>query len=105
MTFGVEAQEMAAGFARKASVLLGDARVGLTDTQLAVRFQEALRSRDIISTAKGIVMDRESLNEDDAFTNLLRESIKSGVSLLNRAQGFALSGGQTDLASERQDDA
>jgi anti-anti-sigma regulatory factor len=105
LTFGVEAQEMAAGFARKASVLLGDARVGLTDAQLAVRFQEALRSRDIISTAKGIVMERESLNEDDAFTNLLRQSIKSGVSLLNRAQGFALSGGQTDRASERQDDA
>jgi anti-anti-sigma regulatory factor len=103
-TFDAEAQEMAAAFARKASVILGDASAGITDAQLAVRFQEALRTRDIISTAKGIMMERESLNEDDAFTNLLRQSIRSGVSLLNRAQGFALSTGQTDLAPEDQGD-
>ncbi len=103
-TFDVRAQETAAGFARKASVILGDARASVTDAQLAVRFQEALRTRDVISTAKGIVMERESLNEDDAFTILLRQSIKSGQSLLNRAQGFALSTRQTDIASERQDD-
>lgn len=103
-TFDVRAQETAAGFARKASVILGDARASVTDAELAVRFQEALRTRDVISTAKGIVMERESLNEDDAFTILLRQSIKSGQSLLNRAQGFALSTRQTDIASERQDD-
>jgi anti-anti-sigma regulatory factor len=103
-TFDVMAQETAAGFARRASVVLGDARGGVTDAELAVRFQEALRTRDLISTAKGIVMERESLNEDDAFTNLLRQSIKSGVSLLNRAQGFALSTGHPDVASGRHDD-
>jgi anti-anti-sigma regulatory factor len=101
-TFDVEAQKTAAGFARKASVILGDARVGVTDAQLAVRFQEALRTRDIISTAKGIVMERESLNQDDAFTNLLRQSIKTGESLLTQAEAFALSTGQPNLASERQ---
>ena len=58
--FDVEAQQTAANFARKASVILGDARAGVTDAQLAVRFQDALRSRDIISTAKGIVMERET---------------------------------------------
>ena len=102
--FDVEAQKTAAGFARKASVILGDARVGVTDAQLAIRFQEALRCRDIISTAKGIVMERESLNQDDAFTQLLRQSIKTGVSLLTRAEGFAQSTEQIGYISEYRPD-
>ena len=100
--FDVEAQRTAAIFARKASVILGDARAGVTDAELAVRFHQTLRSRDIISTAKGIVMEREGLNEEDAFEKLLRQSIKSGVSLLTRAEGFALANGQRDHASESQ---
>jgi anti-anti-sigma regulatory factor len=100
--FDVEAQRTAAVFARKASVILGDARAGVTDAQLAIRFHHALRNRDIISTATGIVMEREDLNEDDAFESLLRQSIKSGVSLLTRAERYARTSGQPDLASERQ---
>jgi hypothetical protein len=49
-------------------------------------------------------MERDSLNEDDAFTKLLRQSIKSGVSLLTRAEGFALSTEQPGLAPERPSD-
>jgi anti-anti-sigma regulatory factor len=101
-TFDVEDQQVAAVYARKASVILTDARASVTDAQLAVRFQEALRSREIIATAKGIVMEREGLNEDDAFTNLLRQSIKSGVSLRNRAESFALSTGQPEIECEHQ---
>jgi anti-anti-sigma regulatory factor len=100
--FDVEAQETAAAFAHKASMILGDARAGVTDAQLAARFHQALRSRDVIATAKGIVMERESLNEADAFENLLRQSIQSGVSLLTRAEGFARSTGQQELATERR---
>jgi anti-anti-sigma factor len=99
-TFDVEAQQTAAAFARKASVILSDASADMTDAQLTVRFHEALRSRDLIATAKGIVMERESLNEDDAFTNLLRQSLQSGVSLLTRAEVFALSTGQAEHAPE-----
>jgi transcriptional regulator with GAF, ATPase, and Fis domain len=103
-TFDTEAQQTAAVFARRASEILGNARAGPTDAQLAARFQQALRSRDAISTAKGIVMERESLNQDDAFTNLLRQSIGSGVSLLTRAEAFALSTEQPRFAPERQPD-
>jgi ANTAR domain/GAF domain len=103
-TFDVEDQRAAAVYARKASVILTDARPSVTDAQFAVRFQEALRSREIIATAKGIVMERESLSEDDAFTNLLRQSMKSGVSLLNRAESFALSTGRPKIGCEHQRD-
>jgi anti-anti-sigma regulatory factor len=100
--FDQEDQQTAAVFARKASVILSDARAGATDAQLAHRFQEALHSREIIATAKGIVMERENLNEDDAFTNLLRQSIRNGVSLLNRAESFARSTGQSAIGSGQQ---
>jgi anti-anti-sigma regulatory factor len=102
--FDVEAQQTAEAFAYKASMILGDARAGVIDAQLAVRFQAALRNRDIIATAKGIVMERESLNEDDAFENLLRQSIKSGVSVLTRAEGFAQSTAQQENTAERRSD-
>jgi anti-anti-sigma regulatory factor len=102
--FDTEAQQTAASFAAKASSILGDARAGVTDAQLAARFHQALRNREIIATAKGIVMERESLDEDDAFENLLRQSIKSGVSLLTRAEAFARSTGQPELEREHQPD-
>jgi AmiR/NasT family two-component response regulator len=56
----------------------------------------------MISTAKGIVMERERLNENDAFTTLLRQSITAGVSLLTQAEEFAFSTEQPALRSERR---
>ena len=103
--FDVEAQQTAAGFARKASEILANAGAAATDMQMAVRFQEALRCRDAISRANGIVMERDGLNEDDAFTKLLRQSISSGVSLLTRAEALALSTGKPMSAPEPKPDA
>ena len=74
--FGVGAQRTARGFATQASMILRDADVGVADARLALRFQEVLRSRESVATARGMVMGRESPNEDDVFTNLLRHSIK-----------------------------
>jgi hypothetical protein len=89
--FDVKAQEAAAVFAGKASVILSDARAGVTDTQLGYRFQEALRSREIIAMAKGILMERERTSEGDAFNALLHHSLENGVSLLNGSKRFVLS--------------
>jgi anti-anti-sigma regulatory factor len=102
--FDVEAQQTAAAFAHKASMILSDARAGVTNAQLAARFHAALRNRELIATATGIVMEREGLNEDDAFENLLRQSIKSGVPLHTRAEGFAHSTAQQGFKSERPPD-
>jgi anti-anti-sigma factor len=85
-SFDVEAQETAAAFAQKASVILSDARAGVSDTQMAARFQEALRSREVIAVAKGVIMEREGIDEDDAFTALLRLSMYNGISLRRRAE-------------------
>jgi len=62
-SFEIKDQESAAVFAQQASVILSDARAGVSDTQMAIRFQEALRSREVISLAKGIIMEREGVDE------------------------------------------
>ncbi len=103
-TFEVRDQKAAAIFAEKASVILSDARAGVSDTQMAIRFQEALRSREIVSLAKGIIMERDGVDAEAAFNTLLHLSLADGVSLLQRATTMmhAALRPQIDSASEHQ---
>jgi anti-anti-sigma regulatory factor len=96
-TFDVEAQEAAAVFARKASIILSDARAGVTDTELDTRFQEALRSREIVAIAQGIIMERERVSQEDAFSVLLGHSLDKEVALLVGANEFIRSTVQPEL--------
>ncbi len=84
-TFEVKDQREAAAFAEKASVILSDAQAGVSDTQMAIRFQEALRSREVVSLAKGIIMEREGVDAVEAFSRLLQLSLAEGVPLLHHA--------------------
>jgi anti-anti-sigma factor len=77
-SFEIQDQEAAAVFAQKASVILSDARVGVSETQMALRYKEALLSRHTIALATGVIMEREGVDEDDAFTALLRLSLYQG---------------------------
>jgi ANTAR domain/GAF domain len=99
-TFDVKAQETAAVFAQKASVILSDARAGVSDSQMGFRFQEALRSREIISLAMGVIMEREGMDEEQAFAALLRLSLYSGVALRRRAEEMVLSARRPQLGPE-----
>jgi len=99
-TFDVKAQETAAVFAQKASAILSDARVGVSDTQMAIRFQDALRSREVISLAKGVIMEREGVDEDGAFSALLRLSLHHGAPLRGRAEAIVRSARQRELGPE-----
>jgi hypothetical protein len=99
-TFDVKAQETAAVFAQKASAILSDARVGVSDSQMAIRFQDALRRRDIVSLAKGVIMEREGVDEDGAFSALLRLSLHQGSPLRGWAEAIVRSAGQRELGPE-----
>jgi hypothetical protein len=85
-TFEIKDQETAAVFAEKASVILSDARANVTDTQMAARFKDALRSRDAITMAKGIAMERYGFDQDNAFAALLRLSLYRGQPLRELAE-------------------
>ena len=47
---------------------------------------EALRTRELISQAQGVIMQREGIGEDLAYTKLRRDSLENGRPLLDRAQ-------------------
>lgn len=99
-TFEVEDQESAAIFAEQASAILSDARADVSDTQMAIRFEEALRSRKVITLAEGILMEREGMDEEGAYTALLRLALYQGVPLRDRAEAMVLSAKQSQLEPE-----
>jgi anti-anti-sigma factor len=98
--FDAKAQAAAAVFAKKASVILSDAGAGASETQTAIRFQEALQSRRVITLAVGVIMEREGVDEDEAFADLLRLSLYDGETLRGRAAAMVRSSRQLALGSE-----
>jgi anti-anti-sigma regulatory factor len=99
-SFEVKDQESAAVFAQQASAILSDARAGVSDRQMAIRFQDALRSREVITLAKGIIMEREGIGEEGAFQSLLRLALAQGLPLRERAETMVVSARQLELGPE-----
>jgi anti-anti-sigma factor len=90
-TFTPKDQELAAMFATEASVILTSAGVDVSDDQLATRLFEALRMRQIIALAEGVIMERENVSEERAYSALREFSQKSGQPLRERAQDVVAS--------------
>jgi hypothetical protein len=78
-------------YSRTASIILCDANIDVSDRQMAIRFQEALRSREVLSLAKGIIMERQGINEEVAFNSLVRHSLREGTTLRSRAEAIVRS--------------
>ena len=91
LAFPTDDQRLAMKFATEVSAILTDAGIGATDDQRSERFQASLRSREIIAQAQGVLMEREGLTEEAAFTALRVHSQRSGVSLRARAQELTAS--------------
>jgi anti-anti-sigma factor len=102
--FDAKAQAAAAVFARKASVILSDAGAGVSDAQMAARFQEALRNRKDITLATGVLMERKGIGEEEAFADLLRVSLSHGEPLRDRAQVTVRSARRAEAGTERGSD-
>jgi anti-anti-sigma factor len=90
-TFTPKDQELAAMFATEASVILTSAGVDVSDDQLALRLFEALRMRQIIALAEGVIMERENVSEERAYSSLREFSQQSGQPLRERAQDVVAS--------------
>jgi anti-anti-sigma factor len=79
--FAADEQELAGVFAMQASNILTAAGADISDDQLATRVQGALRTREIIAEAQGIIMEREDIGENEAFDVMRRSSRSSGKPL------------------------
>ena len=83
--FGDDAHEIGALFAALAATALAAAQ---TEEGLNV----ALRSRDVIGQAKGILMERHRITDDQAFEMLKRASQRLNLRLAGVAEGVARTG-------------
>ena len=73
-------------FAEQAAVLLANALTLITATEMAKQLEQALASREIIGEAKGILMERESCDRDQAFDILRRASQRENRKLRDLAE-------------------
>jgi anti-anti-sigma factor len=100
LAFHAKDQAAAAVFAKKASVILSDAGAGVSDTQMALRYQEALVRRKTITLATGILMERYGVDEEAAFTDLLQLSLHRREPLREQAQAMVHSARRPALGPE-----
>lgn len=73
-------------FARQASIALHNAQIYTAARRLGDQLNEALKTRDIIGRAKGILMERERVSDEEAFEMLKRTSQNMNVKLRDLAQ-------------------
>jgi anti-anti-sigma factor len=89
--FGPHQQELAALFATQVSEILTDAGGAVTDTEIALRIASALRAREIIARAQGILMARQHLTADEAAASLHRAARTARMTVLDHASRIAAS--------------
>lgn len=83
--FAAKDQALASIFATQASAILRDAGAEVSDDQLASRLADALRTRQTIAQAQGVLMERHGVPEHDAYTQLRSFSQKTSRPLGQRA--------------------
>jgi len=92
LAFDVPARDIALMFASHASLALAGAE---QEVRAAVRehnLEEALRSRDVIGQAKGILMERDHISAEEAFERLRRVSQHENRKLRIIAEELATNG-------------
>ncbi len=78
-------------FAAQSAILVANVRSFENARKLSDALTEALRGRDVISTAKGIVMAREHVDEQAAFAMLVRDAREEHRKLRDVAGGLVRS--------------
>ncbi|MDQ6726095.1 MAG: GAF and ANTAR domain-containing protein [Actinomycetota bacterium] len=84
--FGPEDERVGQAFGRQAAIALANAQAYQRTRDLVDQLNEALRSRDVIGQAKGILMAREAITADAAFERLRRMSQSANVKVRTVAQ-------------------
>lgn len=90
--FSADDQRLGVIFSSHAAVAIGCSRVVTQGIEEAEGLREALRSRDVIGQAKGILMERHRIDADDAFALLRERSQHLNVKLRDLAARLADTG-------------
>jgi anti-anti-sigma factor len=89
--FAPRDQKLASVFASEASIALTDAGLDPGGDEPAGRPVHALRARQTIAVAQGVIMERDGVGEDSAYTSLRRSSVGTGRPLLVQAEDVVAS--------------
>ncbi|MEA2461316.1 MAG: hypothetical protein QOH90_1493, partial [Actinomycetota bacterium] len=84
--FSDDSRAVATLFSSQAAVALANAKTHQSALELTINLQEALKTREVIGEAKGILMAREGVAEDEAFQMLRRASQTTNMKLRDIAQ-------------------
>ena len=84
--FDDAATQVAELFAKQAAIALRNAQTYAAARRLSDQLSEALRSRDVIGQAKGILMEREDVDDQAAFEMLTTISQHANVKLRQVAE-------------------
>lgn len=84
--FGDDDLLVAGEFARRAGVVLANAGAFAAQRELAEQLREAVKTREIIGKAIGILMEREGIDDDAAFSMLRTASQNGNVKLRDIAE-------------------
>ena len=85
-SFGDNSRPLGSLFAAQASVAISNAQVYASAVRLAEQLRDAIKTRELIGEAKGILMAQEGVSEDEAFEMLKRVSQNQNVKLRDIAQ-------------------
>ena len=83
-------------FATEASALLTSAKVNADGEERSARIQAALETREAIAQAQGVIMERQGISADDAYTALRVDAQALGHSLREHAERVIASSFQPD---------
>lgn len=106
--FGVTDRAQGQLFSTLAGLALGSADARAADTERAWHLTEAMRTRELIGQAQGILMERERITADQAFDILRRASQHVNMKLRTVAEALVETGespdiGRTDRGVSRTD--
>jgi len=100
MAFAPGAQELAGVFATEASLVLTSAGAGVNDNELSKRLGEALRLRRVIAQAEGVIMERDGVGADEAYSMICDHSRQSNRPFSERAADVTASTQRARLGPE-----
>lgn len=77
---------LASIIATEASTVVADMAANSTDGRLWDRLVEALGVREAIARAEGVLMERQGVGGDDAYSALRRSSMRAGSTMRSYAE-------------------
>jgi len=87
-TFDSRGEQLLSLFAAQAALLVTNVQSAERARRLSDGLRDAIRSRDAVNVARGILMARSNLDEETALTLLLRRAAHDGTNLADAARAL-----------------